>query len=133
MNRIKLYFVVLVCLSLPLFAACGRGNDRCAVSGSVTLGGQPVDPGNIQFSPLGENQASASGAPILGGQYSISREGGLLPGKYLVRIYWPEKNVLGQGRGVPLPKERVPAKYNINSELTAEIRAGEDNKLDFSL
>jgi len=130
-NCLSVGYVILVMTTVVI--GCGRGTDRCAVSGSVTLGGQPVDPGSVQFAPMGNNQASASGAPIIDGSYSIGRDGGLLPGKYLVRIYWPEKNTLGQGRGVPLPKERVPAKYNINSELTVEVQSGADNQFDFNL
>jgi len=97
------------------------------------MGGKPVGPGSIQFAALGDNQASASGAPVIDGKYSIGRDGGLLPGKYLVRIYWPEKNTMGQGRGVPVPKERIPMKYNINSELTVEVQSGAKNIFDFEL
>ena len=130
--RLKVVCLALV-LAVVAITGCGQDTDRRAVSGSVALGGQPVDRGSIQFAPMGDNQASASGAPIIGGKYSIGRDGGLLPGKYLVRIYWPEKNTIGQGRGVPVPKERIPAKYNVRSELTVEVRGGEDNTFDFSL
>ena len=133
MRLIRLEVTCLILLSAVLTLGCGRGDGRCAVSGSVTLGGQSVDAGSIQFAPMGENQASASGATIVAGHYSIGREGGLLPGEYRVRIYWPEKMTKEQGQGAALPKERVPAKYNINSELTREVQAGVENKFDFNL
>ena len=56
-----------------------------------------------------------------------------MPGKYRVRIYWPEKAGIEQGPNVPLPKERIPANYNVESGLTAEVRQGSDNTFDFAL
>jgi hypothetical protein len=115
-------------------AGCNRGGtDRCAVTGAVTLKGQPVNGGNIQFAPMSVKQVSASGAVILDGRYTIPRQSGLAAGKYRVRIYWPEKAGIEQGPNVPLPKERVPAKYNADSELTAEVRERADNTFDFAL
>ena len=97
------------------------------------MAGQTVDGGNIEFAPLDPNQASASGAMILGGHYTVPRERRLLPGKYRVRIYWPEKARVEQGPNVPVPKERIPVKYNAKSDLTAEVQPGKANILDFSL
>ena len=120
---------------VALFAAgCNRsGTDRCSVTGMVTMSGQPVDGGNIQFEPLGPNQASASGAMLLAGRYTVPRETGLLPGRYRVRIYWPEKASAEQGPNVPVPKERVSARFNVSSELTADVRSGSENTFDFAL
>ena len=133
MSPIKIAIVCLGVISTVVSIGCDSGSGRCAVNGSITLGGKPVGPGSIQFAPLGDNQASASGAPVIDGKYFVSRDGGLLPGKYIVRIYWPEKNTMGQGRGVPVPKERIPMKYNINSELTVEVQSGTGNSFDFDL
>jgi len=132
-SRLGLKFSCCCLVLMASIVGCGHGTDRCAVNGSITMGGKPVGPGSIQFAALGDNQASASGAPVIDGKYSIGRDGGLLPGKYLVRIYWPEKNTMGQGRGVPVPKEQIPMKYNINSELTVEVRSGAKNIFDFEL
>ena len=124
---------------------CDRsGADRSAVSGSVTLAGQPVDGGSIDFAPSGVNQVSATGAMIFVGRYFVPCKNGLVPGKYCVRIYWPEKVDAEQvpkgppgppakGSHIGLPKERIPAKYNIESELTVEVRQGGANTFDFPL
>jgi hypothetical protein len=123
---------------------CGRGpGDRCAISGSVTLDEEPVDGGSIQISPLDSEQTSASGAMIVGGHFAIPRESGLKPGKYRIRIYWADMEsakavltVLGggnPGKQAPQVKERIPARYNTQSELTAEVRQGDANTFDFRL
>lgn len=69
---------------------------------------------------------------INAGRYSVPAESGLLPGKYRVRVYWPEKIVFKPGPN-PLPKERMPAKYNVQSELTVEVRQGGANTFDFAM
>ena len=120
---------------VALFATgCNRGGgDRCSVDGAVTMAGQPVDGGNIQFAPLAAGQVSASGAVIEAGKYAIPRQSGLVPGKYRVRIYWPVKVGTQQAPNNPPPKERVPAKFNVSSELTAEVWPGSENTFNFAL
>lgn len=118
---------------LLIIAGCSRGHDgRCALGGSVSLASLPVDGGHIQFASLTANRASTSGAVIHKGRYSIPAENGLAPGKYRVRIYWPEKIVFKPGPN-PLPKERIPAKYNVGSELTVEVQQGRSNNFDFAV
>jgi hypothetical protein len=126
------------CLTLVvaalLAAGCNRTDaDRCSVSGSVTMAGQPVDGGNIQFAPLAANQPTASGAVILVGRYTVPKTSGLVPGKYRVRIYWPEKAGLEQNPKVPIPKERIPAQFNVHSELAIKVERGAPNSFDFSV
>ena len=118
---------------LLIVAGCGRGHDgRCSLGGSVSLASQPVDGGHIQFASLAGDRSTSSGAVIHGGRYSIPAEKGLTPGKYRVRIYWPEKIVFKPGPN-PLPKERIPAKYNVGSELTVEVQQGRANNFDFTV
>jgi hypothetical protein len=134
----------LLAASMALVAVgCGRvGTDRCALTGSVTLAGKPIDGGNIQIEPLDVKQTSASGALIQQGRYAIPRETGLAPGKYRVRIYCAETTdakivptITGgpQNAHVGPPKELIPAKYNAESQLTIEVRQGGGNTFDFAL
>jgi len=128
-----------------LVAGCGHSpTDRCAVSGAITLDDRPVDGGNIQICPIDSKQASVSGALIQAGRYSIPCETGLTPGKYRVRIYWAEKidpkllevvmdGSRGPRKNPPQAKERIPVKYNAESELTIEVRQDGANKFDFKL
>jgi hypothetical protein len=132
-------------LALP---GCGHaGSDRCDVTGTVTLAGQPVDGGNIEFAPLAASQGSASGAMIQAGRYTIPSKTGLSPGKYRVRIYWADKPTLVDAdesdappgaikknpARIPQVKELIPAKYNVESQLTIDVRQDGGNTFDFAL
>ncbi len=77
--------VLLLVMSSP---GCGKHDDplnRQAISGSVTLDGQPLQQGTISFLPL-EKKDTSGGATITSGKYSVAREQGLAPGKYKVMI-----------------------------------------------
>ncbi len=123
---------LLLGIALPA-VGCGRGLDRCAVDGSVTFDGQPVDRGTIEFSPTAADQPSASGAVVQDGEYSIPRRTGLAPGKYRVRIYSPTPAPARQGPDVPPPVERIPANYNTKTELTVEVTPSGPNTFDFHM
>jgi hypothetical protein len=133
--------VALSLLSLVLVcgAGCSDPNGLQPVSGSVSFQGKPLDQGAIQFLPV-DGSPSESGAGIKDGQYSIPVENGLAPGKYKVTVFSydesgakvPDNTMPGDVVGVQF-KERIPAKYNTQTSLTAEIEAGKENKVDFQL
>jgi hypothetical protein len=112
------------------------GDGRRAVSGEVTLDGEPVNGGSIVFLPAtGEGIKGA--AEIVGGKYVIPAEQGLQPGSYRVEINWskPTGKQIPSGDPGMLMDERVeaiPAQFNKDSTLTAVITAGE-NKHNFPL
>src|SRR5437868_13520177 len=62
---------------VPAAAGCGQGGDnlpRQAVSGKVTIDGQPLDTGEITFVPTaGAGAGPAAGGKVENGAYSISR------------------------------------------------------------
>ena len=75
-------------------AICGCGGPeddlpRQSVSGEVTLDGEPLESGSINFTPkdVGRADATAAGAVIIDGEYSIQRDKGPTPGTYLVSIF----------------------------------------------
>jgi hypothetical protein len=140
---------------LPLwFVAFGLGMAGCsdtgdnlpreAITGSVTLDGQPLN-GAIQFTPSSNASggvAVGGGSPIVDGTYSVAREQGLVPGKYKVAINAasaPASSSAGKsgdpGRAPSAirPKELVPAKYNSATTLEAEVKEGGSNRFDFKL
>jgi len=112
-----------------LAAIAGCGSRVGTVSGSVTIDGQPVDQGVISYVP-----AEASGTPataqIVGGKYQVSTE----VGKKFVQISAPV--VVGrrkeyEGPDAPLveiTEERLPPKYNSQTELTFEVQPGANTK-----
>jgi hypothetical protein len=138
--------LILLPAGLALAGCSASGDDlpREGVSGYVTLDGQPVAEGSIQFSPaagvVGVGDAVGGGSSIKSGKFSIDREVGLIPGKYRVSINAPAKatdtakpaSPTG-GKGLTLPKEAIPKKYNAQTELTANIQKGGPNDLTFTL
>jgi hypothetical protein len=134
--RMAMLLMVLACLG------CGAGNplDLQAVSGSVTLDGKPLEQGSIQFVPQDNAAGLLSGALITAGTYSIPQDKGLPPGKYTVRISSAAADRSSSASSGPpgaesrVPaKERIPARYNSQSQLAAEVTAEGDNTFDFPL
>ena len=134
------------CLAAAMVAALGCGGSaddlpREAVSGIVTLDGKPLPAGAIQFFP----SANAGGVAVSGGSaveegaFSIPREYGLVPGSYKVAINAAESEgsdskTKGQKRRQSAPvKDVIPAKYNSQTTLTAEISKGGSSSLKFDL
>src|SRR5262249_36161251 len=95
----------LGCLVSRAFPTLGRLNPagrsadnvpREAVSGSVSIDGNPLKSGAITFVPNGPDIPSQGGTPVVDGKYSIPRAQGLVPGKYKV--------VISSGEGTPEKK-----------------------------
>jgi len=127
-------------LGLVVTCDCDPGNElgRLPISGTVLLDGKPMDSGDIQFRPHGQ-RGVGSGTIITDGHYEIGMKKGLPAGKYLVRIYSP---VLIGSKGASRTEglggainsvERVPEKYNTNSEEVITISSQEPNTFDFSI
>jgi hypothetical protein len=133
---------LLLLLTLPGFWApgCGQGGDRWPrepVSGKVTLDGQPLDSGEIAFVPSGDGPAA--GGLIHKGKYAIGRSDGPVPGPHRVVITSAKptgKKIKDEADPKVLYDERaetLPARYNAQSELTAEVKPGGGNTFDFEL
>lgn len=106
-------------------------------SGTITLDGQPLDSGNVQFVP--EESKGTSGPIGTGrigpdGKYEISTAGvsGALVGHHLVAIEAFEASDLSDHSISP---SLVPQRYTNfhTSGLTAEVKAGENNVVDLEL
>ena len=124
-----------VCACLLLMSGCG-GASSAALHGTVTLDGAPVTNGSIVFFPVAGEGPKASAA-IEDGKYTIPAEEGLQPGVYRVEVSWHKST----GRKIPSAdpgimmdetKEAIPARFNTDSTLTAELTAGQAQK-DFAL
>jgi len=95
-----------------------------AVSGSVRLEGRPLPRGEIRFEPIQGTAAPASGARIVNGAYAVTSRGGVVPGRYRVTITSlvpPQLAEAQDGEGPPKPPVKIPARYNSESTLKAEI------------
>lgn len=125
--RVSLIQRLLGWLSIAalLAAGCGGGDglDRQAISGQVTLDGAPLESGSIRFEPV-DGRGVASGAVIIDGAYQVAAAQGLTPGTYHVSISSAGNAVPAQpsmDNEAPLPEERIPVRYNTETELQITI------------
>lgn len=127
-----------------LLSGCGGGATdalpRKAVSGAVTLDGQPLAKGSISFDPENVPTDPVSvGSIIEDGYYSIDSDGGPTPGTYRVSIRAggsDEAEANLEAPGLPPKKaapEPIPAMYNTRTTLKAEVTADGSNTFDFTL
>ena len=128
----------IVCLLMGSITGCSAGNSgRLPVSGVVTLKGEALDDGTIEFS----SSSVKSGAPIIKGKYSMPADQGLAPGKYKVIITAGDgKTPAASPDGLPGPaganiisKDRIPAEYSTNSTQEVTVTDKGPNKFDFTI
>jgi hypothetical protein len=141
MNTHRLSYCVLY-LALGLaHIGCSRSKDdlpREPVAGTVTMDGTPLPKGVIQFTPTGETKATGRITEVEDGKFSIPREEGLVPGTYRVSISHADQQEIKSrkttgslSKSTRLGKEQIPARYNTQSKLTAEIKKGGVSDLNF--
>jgi len=132
---------ILAASFLALASGCG-GGDLGAVSGTVTLDGQPLSGAQVTFMP-DEGGGPSFGETDSSGKYVLqhnSGERGAVFGKHSVSIEMIEdeeeydaagmdEGTVGARRDKP---KVLPARYNEESELTADVEKG-DNTVDFPL
>lgn len=128
----------VLCLAM-LAAGCGGGAagdapETYPVTGKVTMDGQPVPEGSMIFEdPAGKDRSF--GAMIKDGEFSTE----MTPGKKKVQItatrQSKDKTEPGPAGGDPVPatEQYIPAKYNEQTTLEAEITADGPNELKFEL
>ena len=120
----------LLILSLALLVGCGSGGDMGTVSGQVTMDGQPLADAQIAFYPA--DGRPAQGTTDAEGRYTLQYtpdQPGAPVGTHTVRITVAQVSGEGQAR----VKETVPPRYNVQSELTAEVKPGKNDNVDFDL
>lgn len=119
-------------LSLAL-AGCsdsGDGLPRVAVTGKVTVEGEPLAKGAVTFRPDGAG-AESSGA-VEGGAFTIPSADGPTPGKYKVSVTETIERAEGDKlNNFTLQPQTKPSKTTIGGPLDAEVKAGGDNAFTF--
>lgn len=114
-------------------SGCGGRDDLGNVSGKVTLDGQPIENAVLRFVPRGEGSVAVGRTDADGEYYlmfSLEVKGASL-GENVVRISTHDIDVDENGNEVSIP-ERIPAKYNDDSELVVTVEPG-NNRHDFEL
>lgn len=131
-------FVSAILVSACVLPGCGSsGPELGEVGGTVTLDGKPLPMAYVTF-----RRQDGSGRPSMGctdqdGHYELGysrvREGSLL-GDFTVSIstFRDQPDVDTEGNPIPASPETVPARYNVQSELTAKVESG-SQEINFDL
>ncbi|MEA1950147.1 MAG: hypothetical protein U9N87_02095 [Planctomycetota bacterium] len=133
------YLPAMAVAACFLVAAYGCGNNgREAIEGTVTFDGQPLAAGQISFLPMAGTKGPTAGAAIKDGAFKIASEGGTFAGKFRVEVTATRpsnRKVMDpeSGQMVNVPQQFIPAIYNRQSQLTADVKSGEDNSFPFEL
>jgi hypothetical protein len=129
----RLGLAVLVVVALAVCPGCGPAGDipdLGQVTGTVTLDGKPLAGARVLFEPQGGG-AMSNGMTDSSGKYEMwytADVKGAALGKHVVRIETPPNPDPETGETPPA----LPAKYNTESTLTADVKAG-DNTVNFEL
>jgi hypothetical protein len=122
----------LLAVVLCALVGCGSGNNAVKVTGAVSYDGQPVEKGEIIFTPAdGSGQSAAS--KIENGEYQCQ----VPPGTHKVRIT-AYREVPGQmdrsnpGVEVPVVEMYIPDQYNASTTLEVTVDSSKA-KHDFAL
>jgi len=121
-----------LCLAGVLAASIGCSEDKFGqVSGRVTFEGKPVAAADLEFQPEVTGAAPSYARADDDGRYTLkysASKTGAEVGTHLVKITTARRI----DDGARKVKEKLPAKYNRNSDLLREVKAG-DNVIDFEL
>jgi len=134
-RRVPVTLVAALCL---VVSGCGGGGDLEPVKGTVTVNGEPVGPGIVTFEPVSVSSGPrrvSFGRFDADGRYELVSDGhrsGAPPGEYFVRI---SSAGAGDEEVQQIDVGKIPPKYGHEklSGLTATVKAGEDNVIDFDL
>ena len=138
-----------LCVPFFLLAAiggCGPGVTSRpplgTVSGVITLNGKPLENAMVSFLP-GSEWGSSSATTDSDGRYELTQgvenEKGAVVGQHTVTIYaqdYAQDSEITDLKKTPISsapqKNSIPDKYNINSTLKVDVKAG-SNTFDFKL
>lgn len=128
--------LLLILFSLVSQGCSGRtdGLSRGSVRGRIQLDGTPIEQGHISFYPIRDTKGPVVGGSISAGKYSLSSSTGPVIGWNRLEISWKRKTGRKVPAGSPRPAgsmvdeitEAVPEKYNTESTLEHEVKAGKN-------
>jgi len=125
-TRLGITFVVL---GIMLLNGCGdSGTSTYPVTGTVTLGGTPIEKGSIVFDPADGHGTSTMGG-IENGQFTAQ----VPAGEKIIRINAVRTTDEKDQYGELITESYVPEKYNSESDIKKTVKPGEENKFDLAL
>lgn len=111
-------------------AGCREPEQRHAISGTVSIGGQPLDEVMIIFTPVGPGLSGA--AQVHQGKFECSAKAGPTAGTFNVRLSPSQAELAEVEENInelaTRRRTRVPMKYQKLGGLQVEI-TGEDNQI----
>ena len=130
----KLCTTSLLVVAMLAFSGCAPSGPKTAtVAGSVTVDGAPLADGNMIFRDAAGKEKSYGGK-VVAGEYSFEST----PGSKKVEVR-AMREVPGKmdesnpDEPVPAMEQYIPAKYNTETTLTAEVTDSGENRFDFTL
>jgi hypothetical protein len=123
--KLQMVWLLAVCSVSMAAYGCSSDSSKGAVSGTVTLDGQPLQSGLIRFVPV-DGQTPTADAIITDGEFSVE----VPVGEKRVSISAPKivgKRPAYQAPNAPMidiVEELLPARYNVSSELTLNVKGG---------
>jgi hypothetical protein len=129
MTTLAVRFYCCAPLMLIVLLGCSTGPSTGTVTGEVTLDDQPIKDGRLTFIPV-DGQGPTGGALIKDGKFVAS---GVPATKMKVQING--NRVKGKYKAFDTPEspwiddveEMVPQKFNFNSELTLDVKPGDQD------
>jgi hypothetical protein len=136
-----------VLLALAAVCGCGGGEEplpRAAVSGTVTLDGQPLQEGVVRFVPIDNTAGPKTSVIVSQGKFSADAEQGPIVGKHRIEIESTDDGgyAMDDEQAIQKLREsgvtridvvRVPPNYNSHSTLTETVSADQPNVFQFNL
>jgi len=128
LSKVSASFVA-ISLATASLGGCSDKNraGKYLVTGAVTYNGAPVENGFVTFEP--ESGKPAEAGPIEDGRYSLYA----YPGVNRVSVRAEKAVGFNKGMNQPNMVQYVPAIYNVETELSADIAPNDDNSVDFPL
>jgi hypothetical protein len=140
-------FLLMLVLTVVMNSGCGSESqlNRKAVSGQVNIDGAPLPNGVIRLVPQTTTGGPGVMAEIVAGKFGLDEELGPVPGLHRVEIEATQHlsfeidnevayaaAVVETGRS-PLARNPVPAIYNRESTLTANVADTQNQFFQFDL
>lgn len=133
---------------VALICGCGGGDEtelpRAAVSGTVTLDGQPLKEGVVRFVPIEGTSGPKTSAVVSNGRFQSDEWTGPVVGRHRIEIESTDDGgyAMDDEQAIQKLKQsgirriavvRVPAIYNTHSRLTETVTADGPNEFQFEL
>jgi hypothetical protein len=140
----KTFIYILFSILFLVFSGCQPDNPdgRENVSGQILLNGQPLEGSSrIVFDPIEGDSRNGGGGQIRSGNFLLTQQDGIKPGKYCVRIfatltYDKTTNTLATKETLDYNEytmDIIPPEFNVNSSLEFEAVKGNKNVYNYDI